>query len=380
MMAKARYKAPLLSMLLTGIVDVSPAQDCEVCGLTLNSRELSMGWLFVALAGEHHHGIEFIDQAIDAGAVAILCERVDDLPDDWNCPVPVLVIDELAQQLGRVASRFYGHPSRAMKVVGVTGTNGKTTCAQLLAQVLSDRRPCGIIGTLGYGLYGEQRNGGHTTPNAIEVHRLLADMRDAGAKHVVMEVSSHGLEQGRVVGVAIDVAVFTNLSRDHLDYHGDMKNYGNAKRRLFTMKGVKHAVINMDDAFGRALLHDLNGHMQLSAYSLELTHGLPSFPLISGSDVSLRRDGMQLLVRDPKGSVTIRTPLLGRFNAANLLAVYGALIWLELPRNLIAARLARVSAVAGRMECFSEPGTPLVVVDYAHTPDALEQVLESLSI
>ncbi len=378
MTAKARTKAPLLSALLQGIEEITPQQECEVHGLSLNSKTLQPGDVFVALAGTRRHGIEFVDQAVNAGAFAVLCEQAEGVSLPWNCPIPVILVDELSHQLGVIASRFYEHPSRAMRVIGITGTNGKTTCAQLLAQALSDKVPCGVIGTLGYGLYGQQENGGHTTPDAIQVHRLLAEMRDAGAKHVVMEVSSHALEQGRVGGVAFDVAVFTNLSRDHLDYHGDMRRYGGAKRRLFSVQGLKHAVINTDDAFGRAMLHELTGRIGLTAYSLELTTGLPNYPLVSGSQMQLSRDGIQMTVRDARGALNIQSPLLGRFNASNLLAVYSVLQWLGLPRNLIAARLAKCKPVDGRMECFGESHQPLVVVDYAHTPDALEQVLEAL--
>ncbi len=377
-MKSKTQKRPRLSLILNGIVNLPQQQDCEVSGITSNSKEVSEGVIFVALSGIRHHGAEFIPEAIAAGAVAVLCEQSDALSELSSYAVPVIVIDDLSHQLGWIASSFYDHPSRAMTLVGVTGTNGKTTCTQLLAQVLSNKHPCGVIGTLGYGLYGQLAQGGYTTPNAIEIHRILADLRDAGATHVVMEVSSHGLDQGRVEGVVFDIALFTNLSRDHLDYHGDMQRYGRAKQRLFVMPGLKYAVINTDDAFGRALLRDLTGYIGLSAYSLELTSGLPENPLISGSELKLTRNGLQMSVRDPGGSVTIKSALLGRFNAANLLAIYGVLLWLGLPRNLIAARIGKCVAVPGRMECFTHPGLPLVVVDYAHTPDALEQALEAL--
>lgn len=378
MVVRPRSKKRLLSQLLKGIAEVSSHQECEIQGLTLNSQHVVSGDLFVALSGTRRHGADFISQAVRSGAVAVLCEQTEGLPEAWGCGVPVFVIEALDQQLGQVASRFFGHPSREMKIIGVTGTNGKTTCSQLLAQALSDKHLCGVIGTLGNGLYGQLEASDYTTPDVIEVHRLLSEMRDAGAQYVVMEVSSHGLEQGRVEGVAFDIAVLTNLSRDHLDYHGDMKSYGAAKRRLFEMPGLKHAVINTDDAFGRALLHELTGHMQLTAYSLELSHGLPANPLVSGQQLKLGHDGIQMLVRDPKGRTNIKSALLGRFNAANLLAVYSVLLWLGLQRNLIAARLAKCTSVPGRMECFSQPDLPLVVVDYAHTPEALEQVLEAL--
>ncbi len=377
-MKKKHLKSSRLSQLVAGITDVTPAQDCVVTGLSLNSKKLQPGEVFVALSGMRRHGADFILQAVDAGASAVLCEQSEGLPEYWELPIPVLVIAALDQQLGRIASRFYGHPSRDMTIVGVTGTNGKTTCTQLLAQALSDQHLCGVIGTLGYGLYNKLENGLFTTPNAIEVHRLLACMRDAGASYVVMEVSSHGLEQGRVGGVAFDVAVFTNLTRDHLDYHGDMKNYGAAKKRLFKVQGLKHAVVNTDDAFGRALLRELTGHMGLTAYSLELEHGLPDNPLISGSDIQLSRDGFSMWVRDAKGSVNVKSSLLGRFNAGNLLAVYGVLSWLGFSRHLIAARLQKCTPVLGRMERFNGEGLPLVVVDYAHTPDAIEQALNAL--
>jgi len=380
-MMSAQQQQPgwLLSELVQDYVAIEPQQERQISGLSQDSKTIAPGELFIACAGINRHGGEFIGQAVAAGAAAVLFEVTDPACPLPECDVPLIPLAGLSARLGGLASRFYGEPSKALQVIGVTGTNGKTSCSQFIAQAISAEAPCGVIGTLGCGLYGQLQQTTHTTPDVVRVHRLLAEMRDAGASSVVMEVSSHALAQNRVDGVAFDIALFTNLSRDHLDYHGDMASYGIAKRRLLEMPGLKHRVINADDAFGRALLHELGHQSDVTAYSLELRQGMPSVVnWVSASGLQLDRSGMTFTVHSDAGDQPINSPLLGRFNASNLLAAYVVLARLEIPAPEIARRLSQCRPVAGRMECFGGGEQPLVVVDYAHTPDALEQVLLAL--
>jgi UDP-N-acetylmuramoyl-L-alanyl-D-glutamate--2,6-diaminopimelate ligase len=281
----------------------------------------------------------------------------------------------LRAQLGEIASRFFDRPSETLRVIGVTGTNGKTSIVQLLANALDGLGSrAATIGTLGAGLVGAIDAGERTTPDVISVHALLAQFRDAGAQSVAMEVSSHALDQHRVDAVAFDLAVFTNLTRDHLDYHGDMAAYGAAKAKLFAWPGLQAAVINVDDAFGREL-------------AATLPHGVGRYRYgVDGADAEIRAtavrtgsDGLRFALATPWGEGEIASPLLGRFNVANLLAVAGCLGALGYTFAQIQDALARLRPVAGRMSRLGGgDSAPLVVVDYAHTPDALEQALTSL--
>jgi UDP-N-acetylmuramoyl-L-alanyl-D-glutamate--2,6-diaminopimelate ligase len=364
-----------LGELLTGLVENVPPQPLAITGLTLDSRQVAPGALFFALAGSRVHGRNFIDDAIARGAAAVLCEASVPSREDRQ-GVPVISVRGLKLLVGPIAERFYGEPSRAQWVVGVTGTNGKTSTAQFIAQALNHSNPCGVVGTLGNGLFGQLESASHTTPDAVSLHALLAQFRDQGATQVVMEVSSHGLEQGRSAGVAFDVAVFTNLSHEHLDYHGTMHHYGRAKRRLFEMPGLKYAVINLDDEFGRELLVSMPGAVGTVSYGFEGGKLLPS---LLGKDLQLDSHGLHLTVESDWGHGELQVPLLGRFNAANLLAALGALLAGGMAFEEALQRLAQVQPVPGRMNGYGGNGSqPLVVVDYAHTPDALQQVLTAL--
>jgi UDP-N-acetylmuramoyl-L-alanyl-D-glutamate--2,6-diaminopimelate ligase len=236
---------------------------------------------------------------------------------------------------------------------------------------------CGVLGTLGYGLYGELRPGTHTTPDPIRLQGALAELRDQGARVVAMEASSHALYQGRSHGTDFHVAVLTNLSRDHLDYHGSVQAYASAKRRLFETPGLRHAVLNLDDAFGRGLQQRLAAGVQVLGYSLSPQTKAPIEALVA-TRLELRPGGLRIGVDTPWGRGELSTSLLGRFNAANLLAALGVLLALDMPLDEALARLGHTRVVAGRMEPFGGGDRPLVVVDYAHTPAALEQVLTAL--
>lgn len=361
-----------LRELLEGMARVPGVANREVRGLQTDSRRVRPGDLFLAVPGMVADGREFIGDAVASGAGAVAYET-DDGYVLRGAPVPVFGISGLSRKIGIIADRFHGSPSRRLVVIGVTGTNGKTTCTQLLVQALDQPpRRCAVIGTLGSGFPGALNASIHTTPDAVTVQRLMADFLGQGAAHVAMEVSSHALEQGRVNGVLFHVAVFTNLTRDHLDYHGDMTAYGLAKARLFAYEGLKYAVINHDDDFGRRLLADVGAPVTCLSYGIE------------GGDVRAREvrpspEGLWLRVETPYGETELRSPLIGHFNVYNLLAVLATLLALGVELRDAAARLARAHAPAGRAERFGGArGLPLVVVDYAHTPDALEKILLAL--
>jgi len=371
-----------LSALLQDIIELKPEADRNISGMSLDSREIQAGDLFLACAGRNHNGASFIDAAINNGAVAVLWETQPDIqaiplayrPAATGKAVPVIAVPNLSRLAGVLADRFYGQPSRALFVCGVTGTNGKTSVTQFLAHTQSADAPAGIIGTLGHGLYQHLEMGQHTTPDAVTVHRWLAELREQGAASVAMEVSSHALHQGRVNGVLFDCAVFTNLSRDHLDYHGDMQSYAAAKAGLFSMPGLRYAVINSDDPTGRELLHRLPKTLRVLRYGLEAEY----HPDVLGKCLSLSTDGVEVEVETPQGKHRFHSRLLGRFNISNLMAVLAVLLLSGIPLQGALARLATVKPVAGRMETFGGGAKPLVIVDYAHTPDALEQVLKAL--
>ena len=364
-------QARRLSVLLEGFVPGALADDPEILGITLDSRVVRHGWLFLAVRGARADGRAFIAGAFSRGAAAVVYETNGHEPDARSANA--IPVKDLRQHVGTIASRFYDAPSTKLKVIGVTGTNGKTTTTHLLAQVLdrSERR-CGLIGTLGCGFPGELDPSLHTTPDAVSVQRLLAEFVSAGARTVCMEVSSHALDQARVAGVAFDIAVFTNLTRDHLDYHGDMSAYAEAKARLFDFPHLEAAVINADDSFGRELIERSRHRTRVVSFGLERGD-------VRASVVQPSVQGLAIQVTTPQGETELRSSLLGRFNAANLLAVLAVLLAAGLPLAEAAAVLGKAQPVAGRMERFGgSSGQPLVVVDYAHTPDALEKALAAL--
>ena len=354
----------------TGVAALGDAAQIRVHGLQLDSRRVQAGDAFVALRGMRQHGIEFAARAEQKGAVAILAETPID-SNDAN--LPLIAIKALGQQLGDIAARWQGHPTASMNVVGITGTNGKTSTVQLLAQALSlNGRNVATIGTLGAGRYGAIAAGERTTPDAIELQALFADFRDSQVSDVAMEVSSHALDQGRVNAVEFDVAVFTNLSRDHLDYHGDMASYAAAKARLFQWSSLATAVINIDDALGRELLTQLPAGVAALSVGIENPNAG-----ISASNVRSDGAGLHFCLRSPWGDADVSSRLLGRFNVANLLAVVACLSQSGIAFDAIAETLPRLEPVAGRMNRI-DAGDVVLVVDYAHTPDALEQALTSL--
>ena len=368
----APMRAVLLGELLPELEGLSA--DLAVTGLTLDSREVQPGDAFVAIAGFGAHGLNFVDNAREAGAAAILFEPP--APDELPAPADAIPVTGLRARMGAMADQFHGQPSAAMTTVGVTGTNGKTSTVQLLAQAWTLRgQQAGTIGTLGAGIWPKIVPTGFTTPLVLRLHALLAELRDEGASTVAMEVSSHALDQGRVDGVHFDVAVFTNLTRDHLDYHGDMASYGAAKKKLFEWPGLRAATVNLDDAFGRELFDAVGGKVRVVGFSSRGAAGAA----VRADEVQLDGSGIRFLLQAGNQAHPVRSPLLGRFNVDNLLGVAATLFAMGMAPALVAETLSQLMPVDGRMNRLGgEDGSPLVVVDYAHTPDALEQALSSL--
>ena len=367
-----------LRALLAGITSVVPP-DLDITDLTLDSRRVTPGSAFCALPGTLTHGLAFAQQAIAAGAAVVLWEPTSAYAaPTLSAHVPYVPIPNLSSLLGVVADRFFGEPSKNVCVAGVTGTNGKTTTAYVVAAALTKLgRKAAYAGTLGYGPVEAIKSGTHTTPDAITVHRQLAALRAEGFQDLDIEVSSHALDQRRVTGVRFHTALFTNLTHDHLDYHGTFEAYGAAKAKLFDWPGLQHAVINIDDPFGRALAFDRPHKAIVTAVSSQGKVQLASPPMRSlyAERVTATPAGLQLNVNGSWGAGLLKSRFVGAFNVDNLLGALAVLLGYDIPLTQAIAALERCSPPPGRMETFTAPGQPLAIVDYAHTPDALEKAL-----
>jgi len=362
--------AKTLTEIIPDWVDSAYA-DLLVSDLSQDSRQIKPGTLFVARSGLQHKGVDFVVDAEACGAVAVLLDstELDACPD---VAIPVIAIPNLINNIGLIAANFYDHPSRALTVIGITGTNGKTSCAHFIAQAMNTLGiKTAIVGTVGNGFPDALQQATHTTPDAIGLQRLFAQLRAEGAGAIVMEVSSHALEQKRVASVEFDYGVFTNLSRDHLDYHGSMEAYGNAKAKLFRDCALKSAVINSDDSFGLQLLSDesigcnkvsvgrIKGNICMQAYRLAL-------------------HGIEAEVKTQKGNFTFCSKVIGEFNLDNLLLVMAVLSEQGFSNEQIVHGLSKLESVPGRMQAVVAANKPLVIIDYAHTPDALEKALQAV--
>jgi UDP-N-acetylmuramoyl-L-alanyl-D-glutamate--2,6-diaminopimelate ligase len=353
-----------------------------VSNIFADSRSATTGGLFLARQGRVSHGLDHLGDALRRGAAFAAWEPAPgyEVPQ-LSGSVVCFAVPALGDSMGRIADRFFHEPSANLEVVGVTGTNGKTSCTSLLAQALEIcGRPSGVIGTLGCGRVGRLSDPGLTTPDVIDVHRTLADIREAQGEVVAMEVSSHALDQSRVDGVRFKVAAFTNLTRDHLDYHGTLENYAQAKRRLFEVPGLEHAVINVDDPVGRRLLEELPAGIETVCVGhKENPRGDRHVTM-----TSKRCDGAGIAIGFDTswGPGQVNSPLWGDFNADNLALTLGILLVLDIPIENALAALSEIRAPAGRLEVFDAAvaGSELarVVVDYAHTPDALAKALQAL--
>ncbi|HEY9182940.1 MAG TPA: UDP-N-acetylmuramoyl-L-alanyl-D-glutamate--2,6-diaminopimelate ligase, partial [Gammaproteobacteria bacterium] len=339
-----------------------------ITDLALDSRQVRPGAAFVAVAGGREHGLAYAREALERGAAVVLYEPSNVFVDP---PEPSIAVPNLKARLGEIARAFYVAAVKPT-IVGVTGTNGKTTVAYLLAQALSQpQRPCGYVGTLGFGVPPKLNAHGLTTPDCLTLHRELAEL---GAPRIAMEVSSHALAQQRIAGLEFHTAVFTNLTRDHLDEHGDFASYGNAKRKLFKVPGLQCAVLNADDAFAATIAADLAPGCKVVRTSLR-----DSAVELSGRLKRSDLGGVELDIGGKFGTTRLSSSLIGAFNAENLLTALGALVAQGMQLPAACSALAAAKPAPGRMEVLGgPPGKPWVVIDYAHTPDALQRVLTTL--
>lgn len=341
-------------------------------GLTSDSRTVQPGDMFLAYPGDHIDGRQFIPDAIEKGAVAILWD-----PDGFEWSPAWMVenagVHKLKHQAGLIADQFYKSPSSQLWMIGVTGTNGKTSVTQWVAQCMNYvGNKTALIGTLGNGMPEALAATSNTTPDALVLHSLLKKYQTEAVKAVAMEASSHGISQGRVGGVHFDVAVLTNLSRDHLDYHGSFEKYAEVKKRLFTTKGLQKAVLNVDDAFGQDLVKTVTDlGIDLLTYGIEQG-------TVRATNIQLNQDGISFFARTPMGQADVSARLIGRFNVYNLLAVLATLLASDVALVDAVDAIANIAPIPGRMQQFGGKELPLVIVDYAHTPDSLENVLKAL--
>lgn len=379
MMTAELQHTVMLQTLLNGLTDSIPT--LAVTGIAIDSRQVQAGDLFLAYQGSRQHGTHFINDAISAGAIAIVTDS-DAVALQTDPSIPILVIHDLQKKAGIIASRFFSEPSKALSMYGVTGTNGKTTVSYLLSYALSHcKARCAFIGTLGYGDVSQLYKGNMTTPDPITLHSLLSELQ-LHYQAVVMEVSSHALDQSRVSGIDYKTAIFTNLSRDHLDYHNTMEDYAASKALLFHRPELQQAIINGDDAFGIELIESLKTQLDVTVYTRQesIYHRFQSEPVSLVYAQHVERNHLRSVIDliGSFGSISINTSLPAEFNVQNIIAAYAALCVSSIDSATAANAISQFPGIAGRMEYFTEEDRPMLVVDYAHTPDALEKALKTL--
>ena len=360
--------------------DVAPAAQ-----LTIDSRCVQRGDVFLACSGEGGDGRAYIPGAIEAGASAVLFDATDDFHWNPEWQVAHCAVPGLTRLAARIAHEWYGQPDREMFSVAVTGTNGKTSCTQWLGQALSrENLPTAVIGTLGAGLYRHGESSkfeptGFTTPDAVQLFRHLSQQRRQGAKALAIEASSIGLVQGRLDQLHVDVAVLTNFTRDHLDFHGDMTRYEAAKAMLFDWHGLQHAVINLDDDMGVRRIAQVRSQPGVNVIGYTTAGAVAAdVAVLSATDIRISAQGTSFQLNSPFGSALVRTQLIGHFNVSNVLAIAGVLFARGLSQHSVIRQLEALTAVPGRMQQLGGHDGPLAVIDYAHTPDALEKALNTL--
>jgi UDP-N-acetylmuramoyl-L-alanyl-D-glutamate--2,6-diaminopimelate ligase len=380
MVAEKMMPSLQLSSLLSGLVEVSTMQDCQVAGLQSDSRKVVSGDLFLACCGEQFHGLKFATQVVKQGAVAIVYDPAQggrSLANALTVELPLIAVDSLTEKVGLIASRFYAEPTKSLRLVGVTGTNGKTSCTHFLAQALAGEMACSTVGTLGWGQLGNWHETTHTTPDAVELSRIMATLKSQGAEVVGLEVSSHAMVQGRTAGSHFEGAVYTNFSRDHLDYHGSFNDYIEAKLQLLKSEGLSFVVVNLDDEQAEKVLAAVPNQVITWGFT-QKEAGLVCEHQLLASEVEATKEGLSFTVSYQGQSLPLTVPLIGLFNIDNCLAVLAILLAMRLSFQRAVAAVAKVKPITGRMEQIAVAGQPLVVVDYAHTPDALEKGLKSL--
>lgn len=357
----------------------------SITGLSLDSRSTAQGDLFFALQGLQQHGVQYSQQAVLNGAAALAWESSDVVNGD-TLPnnIPCVEIEELQSKLGLICKRFYNNPSAHMNVIAVTGTDGKTSVSQFIAQTLNQLNvPCGVVGTLGYGVYPNFEEASHTTPDAVRMHDLLYGLFVDEVSNVVLEASSHGLSQGRLQGVEVDTAVFTNLGRDHMDYHKSSEEYFNAKKLLFQSSNLKNAVINIDDDAGVRLVSDFSDQLNVITYSIK-SNSIQTESYVNATNIKYINGETSFEIESSWGNAEVKTNLFGKFNISNLLAVMGALLAGNVQFDDAVSAISAIKTVPGRLEFVANENvsnnssSPTVVIDYAHTPQALINVLKVL--
>ncbi|RKZ89053.1 MAG: UDP-N-acetylmuramoyl-L-alanyl-D-glutamate--2,6-diaminopimelate ligase [Gammaproteobacteria bacterium] len=373
-----------LPTLLVGMLsNPSVLDDINVLGMALDSRQVQADWLFFSLTTDESQRLKYMQQALSLGAAVVLFDNDQQLTEQEesalvNSKAKAYPIKLLSNKVGEIAARFYGHPSLALTVIAITGTNGKTSVSQFIAQSLESLGyACGVIGTLGAGRIDDLNDTGMTTPDPVTLQAILADFCQQSIEYVVIEASSHALEQGRLNSVTLDMAVLTNLSRDHLDYHVDMAGYAAAKKQLFDFASVKTAVINQADDFGKILIPELEGRDDITLLTYS-SHSATLMAAIQAKEIQTTIDGLHFNISSEFGSASIKSPLLGRFNVDNLLATLASLLALDISFEQVINALSECHAVDGRMQVYGGNKQPHVVIDFAHTPDALTQALQSL--
>ena len=360
-----------------GAFDCAELAEVEVTHLELDSRAVSSGDIFVAVIGHAVDGRRFIDKAIELGASAVIaqaCEEHVHGSVELRNGIAIAYVQDLNQELSALAGRVY--QSDATQLIGVTGTNGKTTITQLIAQWLDlVGQRSGVMGTTGNGFLDDLQTAKNTTGSAIEIQRTLSELSAQNAAYTAMEISSHGLVQGRVKALKFAAGVFTNLSRDHLDYHGTMEEYALAKQSLFTKHHCQHAIINADDPVGLAWLSELS-----DAVAVSLNPITDRANAVWASDVAYAETGIRMDFDGAWGTGSLQVPLIGQFNASNVLVAFATLLALGIDKQQLVDSAPKLQPVIGRMELFQAPQKAKVVVDYAHTPDALEKALAALRV
>lgn len=385
MMVAPAMNAMSLSELLAGVDVIGNVPALGINGMALDSRSVKPGQLFIACAGYQSHGLEYIDNAITNGAEVVLAEvcsnwlpeKIAELSQAKN--IVIVPVGALTESVSRIAGRFYGSPSQEFPVIGITGTNGKTSSSLFVAQAFAGNKKAAVLGTIGNGFPDDLKASTHTTMDPVSVQATLAELLQRQADMVVMEVSSHALHQGRVADVQFDIAVLTNFSRDHLDYHGTMADYAEAKSLLFRMNELKAAVINADDELGQRLIAE----MQTSPARV-VAYGMTEFKKdnvdawIQAGNILMFPGGLQFDINSSWGFSTATLGLIGRFNVQNAMVALAVMLECGIDFEQAIANLQKLQTVPGRMELFASDHGPSVIVDFAHTPDALQQVLESL--
>lgn len=373
-----------LSDLLADALAIRDVAAVPVDGLALDSRQIRPGYVFLACAGTRQHGMEYLEAAVKNGAVAVLAEVSADWPEfklksvGKKLNIPLVIVDQLSWSVSRLAKIFFRNLDNAPRICAITGTNGKTSVAHYLAQMLNQQYRCGVMGTIGNGMLNDLSHATHTTPDAVTVQQYLSSFTEQGMQCLAMEVSSHALDQHRVAEVCFDTAVFTNLSRDHLDYHKTLEQYAAVKKSLFQKNsGIKHAVMNVDDVVGRQIAEELAIGIHGVTCSTQ-NQRIAGLDYVNATQLQIAAGKTTVKLETSWGNGKFVTRIPGRFNIDNLLSVIAVALAWKMPFQQVLTSATELTTIDGRMQTFGGGGLPLVVVDFAHTPDALEKALVSL--